>query len=226
MTLPPTEGPPVLGHFRTPLLLALCGAGLAGNYLNFPLFLNIDVLFGSVFAMLALQFFGLARGTLAAAVIASYSCLLWNHPYAMVTMTAEVAAVGLLLRRHRIDLVLADTLFWLLIGIPLVWVFYHLVMQVPLNGTCLLFAKQAVNGIANALIARIIFIKYLLYSRSGRISYHDVVYTLLVSFVLFPALVLLSISGKADFAATDRQIRAQLLEEGNRLDSRLASNSS
>ena len=55
---------------KTPLLLALIAAGLAGNYFYFPLFLNIDFLFGSIFAMLALQLFGLGRGLLAGAMIA------------------------------------------------------------------------------------------------------------------------------------------------------------
>ena len=50
----------------TPLFLLLIAAGLAGNYFKFPVFLNIDFIFGSIFAMLALQFFGLGRGIVAA----------------------------------------------------------------------------------------------------------------------------------------------------------------
>jgi hypothetical protein len=38
----------------TLLCLALIAAGLAGNYFKFPIFLNIDFLFGSIFAMLVL----------------------------------------------------------------------------------------------------------------------------------------------------------------------------
>ena len=49
--------------------VALIAAGLAGNNFNFPIFLNIDFIFRSIFAMLALQFFGLGRGILAAAII-------------------------------------------------------------------------------------------------------------------------------------------------------------
>ncbi len=48
------------------LLLTLITAGLAGNYFRFPIFLNIDFLFGSIFAMLALQLFGFGRGILTA----------------------------------------------------------------------------------------------------------------------------------------------------------------
>ena len=37
---------------------------------NYEIFLNINFIFGSLFAMLVLQFFGLGRGILAAAIIA------------------------------------------------------------------------------------------------------------------------------------------------------------
>jgi len=49
-------------RFAIPLFLSLLAAGLAGNYFNFEIFLNINFLFGSIFAMLVLQFFGLGRG--------------------------------------------------------------------------------------------------------------------------------------------------------------------
>jgi hypothetical protein len=42
-----------------PFLLLPVAAGLAGNYFRFQLFLNTDFLFGSIFAMPALQFIGL-----------------------------------------------------------------------------------------------------------------------------------------------------------------------
>jgi len=61
------------------LFLVLIVAGLAGNYFRFPIFLNIDFLFGSIFAMLALQFFGLGRGISADAIIAGYTYILWKH---------------------------------------------------------------------------------------------------------------------------------------------------
>lgn len=93
------------------LLFALIAAGLAGNYFNYPLFLNIGFLFGSIFAMLALQLFGLGRGVMAAAAIAGYTYILWNHPYAVIIMTAEAASVGLLMERRKIGMVLADTLY-------------------------------------------------------------------------------------------------------------------
>lgn len=96
--------------FNIALFLALIAAGLVGNHFLLPIFLNIDFIFGSIFAMLALQFFGPGRGILASVLIAGYTYMLWNHPYAILIMTAEVAVVGWLMERRKIGLVLADTL--------------------------------------------------------------------------------------------------------------------
>ena len=139
--------------YGTPLLLALVAAGLAGNYFKFPIFLNIDFIFGSIFAMLALQLYGLGRGTLAAALIAGYTYFIWNHPYAIIIMSTEVAVVGWLTGRRKVGLVVADALYWFLLGLPLAFLFYHLVMDVSLSNTYIVMTKQAVNGMANALIS-------------------------------------------------------------------------
>ena len=94
MSYPPSETSIIPSKYSIPLFLILIAAGLAGNYFKCPIFLNIDILFGSIFAILALQFFGLGRGILAAALIASYTYIIWNHPYAIIIQTIEVMVVG------------------------------------------------------------------------------------------------------------------------------------
>ncbi len=192
--------------------MALIAAGLAGNYFKYPIFLNIDFLFGSIFAMLAMQRFGLGPGIVAAAIIAGMTYILWNHPYAILIMTAEVAVVGWLMRRRQMGLVVADTLYWLFIGMPLVYIFYHIVMQVPFSNTSIVMIKQTVNGITNALIARMIFTVFSLLSRSSLTSFRDIIYNLLAFFVLFPALIMLSLGCRKDFAETDLHIRTSLIQ--------------
>lgn len=200
-------------RYNVPLLLALITAGLAGNYFKFQLFLNIDFLFGSICAMLALQFFGLGRGILAAAMIAGYTYFSWNHPYAIIIMTAEVAVVGWLMQRRKTTMVMADTLYWLVVGMPLVYLFYHGIMQVPQSNTFIIMTKQAMNGIANALVASLLFTAYSLRSRSALTSYKDIGYNLLAFFVLCPALMLLAIGSRSDFQEMDRDIRKGLLRD-------------
>jgi signal transduction histidine kinase len=207
---------------RTVLFLALICVGLAGNYFKFPIFLNIDFLFGSIFALLALQFFGLGRGIAASAIIAGYTFILWNHPYAIIIMTAEIAVVGLLTGRCRIGMVLADALYWLFIGMPLVWLFYYLVMNVPLNTVSITMTKQTINGITNALAARLLFTGYMLISKKQHFSYRETIYSLLAFFVLVPALIILAVSSRNDFWETDLHIRTTLARDSQLLGQQLA----
>jgi len=218
--LPPAATFP--GTHRILLFLALVIAGLAGNYFKYPIFLNIDFLFGSIFAMLALQLLGLARGIFAAAMIAAYTYVLWNHPYAIIIQTLEVAFVGLLMSRRKMGMVLADTLYWLVIGIPLVYLFYHIVMHTLPSNTYIVMTKQAVNGIANALAARLLFTGYALRTRTAETSYNEIIYNLLAFFVLCPALILLAVSSRSDFNETDKEIRSRLIQVSQRLNYQVA----
>jgi len=218
---PPTNRA-IPNRYSIPLFLALIAAGLAGNYFKFPLFINIDFLFGSIFAMLALQFFGVGRGVLAAAIIAGYTYFLWNHPYAIIILTAEVATVGGLMARRKFGLIQADALYWLFIGMPLAYLFYHVVMHLPSSSSNIIMTKQAVNGIANALVARQIFTGYAHSSRKLLVSYRDVVYSLLAFFVLCPALIMLGFGSRTDFAEADHRIRKTLTQDSQRVNSRVA----
>ena len=206
---------------RASLLLALIALGLIGNYFKYPNFLNIDFLFGSIFAMLALQILGLGSGIAVAAITAVVTYLLWNHPYAIVIMTAEVAAVGLLMRHKNVGLVLADAIYWLVIGMPLVYVFYHGIMDVPVSNTTIVMTKQAVNGVANALVARLLYSGYALSTGSAKITYRDLIYNLLSFFALYPPLILLMVSSHADFLQTDLQIRTDLVHNIQLVSSRI-----
>lgn len=171
--------------------------------------------------MLALQFLGLGRGILAAAIIAGYTYFIWNHPYAIVIMTVEAAVVGGLMLRRGFGMVLADTLFWLVIGMPLVYIFYHFVMDVPASNTSIVMTKQAVNGIANALTARLVYTVFSLRSRSSMTSFSEIIYNLLALFVLFPALILLAVGSRSDFNETDRSIRATLTRDSRNMALRI-----
>ncbi len=200
-------------RFALPLLGLLIAGGFAGNYFNVLLFLDIHFLFGSVFAMLALQFFGTGPGVLVAALISSYTYVLWNEPYAIVIMTAELAVVGALMERRRIGMVLADTIFWLAIGMPLAYFFYADVLRTPLSSTAIIITKQALNGIGNALLGRLIFTGFSLATRSSQVTLGETIYNLLTAFVLVPALVLLTAGGRADFTSTDSLIRTSLRQQ-------------
>ncbi len=132
-------------------LWLLMVAGLLVNCFPLPMLPAVDFLFGSIAAMIVLHGYGLGWGALCALVASSYTLVLWHHPYAVVIFVAEVLFVGLLLRPNR-SIVLLDGLFWVVLGMPLVWLLYHHVLDVEADETRLVMLKDAVNGIFNALL--------------------------------------------------------------------------
>ncbi|MEK9803034.1 MAG: EAL domain-containing protein [Curvibacter sp.] len=201
--------------------LALICAGLAGNYLKYPIFLNVEFLFGSIFSMLALQLFGTARGILAALLISSITWWIWRHPYAIVIMTAEIGIAALLMQRLRISLVLAVSAYWLLIGMPLVYLFYHRVMQLSFDIALVTMTKQAVNGITNALLARLLYQGYSLYSRQALVTLREVLHNAFVLSVLAPMLFLLAYDSSNELKNAQETARLNLGHESQRLGAQL-----
>ncbi|MBN2429681.1 MAG: PAS domain S-box protein [Deltaproteobacteria bacterium] len=217
-----SSGQPVPGRWSAVFFFGLVAAGAAANC--FPIYIvNGQFIFGSVFAMLVLQFFGPGRAVAAAAGIAAVTWVRWNHPWALFTMTAEVALAGWLFRRRRMNLAAADALYWLVAGIPLGYVCYHWLGAFPAVSSLFILTKQALNGVANALLARLMFTLLILIRRKGEtFSFQEIIANLVLFFTLATALVLLALGGRADLAATDQEIRTILAGENRQLADNLS----
>jgi signal transduction histidine kinase/DNA-binding response OmpR family regulator len=202
---------------RNPLLIftLLTGLGLVGNYFSFPVFYSIDFLFGSIFSMLALQLLGPRLGVASALVVGSVTLMLWNHPYAIVIFTAEAVVVALLTRR-RVSFVKADAIYWCAIGIPLVFLFYYYVMQLPLSNVTVTLLKQALNGIWNALVARVIFTGLNQRLRQASFSLREITFNFMLLLVLLVMLVAIGINSRRERSELDGRIRESLLASERR----------
>lgn len=131
-------------------LLALLA--LLGNYFRTPLFFGLDLIWGTVPVLLALVLLGWRSALLVGLAGAAYTLVLWGHPYSLIIYTLEPLAVALLRRRLH-HLVLADAVFWLVLGGPLVLLSHAVVMDAPLTTGAMIAFKQVSNGIFNALLA-------------------------------------------------------------------------
>ncbi|MGE0084934.1 MAG: ATP-binding protein [Desulfococcaceae bacterium] len=198
------------------LFSSLILAGLAGNYFVFSI-VNAHFVFGSMFAMLVLQIFGPAKGIAAAFFISSYTWFAWNHPNALITMTGEMIFVVWLLSRTRVHLVMADLFYWVFAGIPIGCLCFHFISGMPVSNALFLVSKQALNGIANALSARLLFALYSVHSKTVYISFREILSNLMAFFVLITAIIMLTISSRTDLTETDRQIRAALIQNSLRI---------
>ncbi|MBP0022328.1 MAG: response regulator [Cyanobacteria bacterium SBLK] len=197
---------PIIAPFSNlrslPILAILAIAGLAGNYFKLPFAFSVDFLFGSIATLVILRLYGIFWGTLIAAIASAYTILAWNHPYAFIIFTVEALFVGWGLRRKGNDLLLLDTLYWLCIGIPLVWIFYKYALGLDIPTTLIIMTKQAVNGVFNALIANLIISLLPVYRWSNcptvsqSRSFEQTLINLLVAFVLLPALLLIALDNR------------------------------
>jgi len=184
---------PLRQRILVPLLFG--GAGFLANLFRFEIFFNVDFIFGSVFVMLAILLAGPVSGVVAALIAGSATVVLWNHPWALVIAAAEAACVGWLVRRRSWDLLLADLLYWIILGAPLVWLLYHYALQTQAQTALLIFLKQAVNGIVNTLLASLLHKIWRARFRpeeGTRPAFRPTVFVTLVSLVTFPALLFLA----------------------------------
>lgn len=160
--LPSAEAAGANARGTTVVMLAvLSGLALLLNALPVPLFYGIHVLLGSVPAIFALllwpRWWGVAIGVLASL----QTWPLWGHPWAVVIFTLELVWLWLWLRRleatedarNNGQVMLLAIGYWLLIGAPLVFVFYGLVMRIDPANVLVVAVKQSFNGILNTELA-------------------------------------------------------------------------
>ena len=129
-----------------------------GNYAAYPLFYSVAFIFGSIAVIYAALSFGRCSAVIVAFVGGTYTFYLWGHPYAIIIFMFEALWVSTLIKRYSSHIVLVDLSYWLLVGIPLVFIFYTKFIGLPFNAAALISLKQTLNGVFNALIASFIFI--------------------------------------------------------------------
>jgi signal transduction histidine kinase/cell division protein FtsB len=183
-------------------LILLIAAGYLGNYFRWSLFFDIDFLFGSIAVWIIVFLYGTGWGTFAGFISGICTYVIWHHPYTVITFTAEALFVSLLFHRLRQNIVLLDGIFWLFIGMPLIWLFYAIILHVDTTQALIILLKQPVNGIFNALIASLMLNHLPIHKWLGRpqavstLSLQQTVFNLLVAFVFFPSLILIVLDSR------------------------------
>ena len=142
------------------IAVVLAALGLLGNFYNIDLAFGVNFLFGSIFTVLALLALGPIYAIFVALVASSHTIFLWGHPFAIVVFTGEVIFLSLIRSREwpRRDVLLMDLVFWFVLGIPAGLVFYYGFLDLPGSAVRLIVIKQAVNGIANVMLAYMVLL--------------------------------------------------------------------
>ncbi len=229
-----------LSYFLSPLFwkpALLLVASFAGNYFHLPLFFGIDFIFGSVAIFLLLRFYGRWWGTIAAVIAGSYTFILWGHPYALILLVSEALFVGNLLRRNYENLVLIEGVFWLVITLPLGWIFYAGLMQMDSTAVWLIILKCGINGFFNALLASLIIHYWLVQSERASSSHHTLsrgaaegcpfpslqqtVFTVVMTFVFFAMLLFTITNSWQEGKKIETQIKRRLEDSATTIANQL-----
>lgn len=135
------------------VLWALSLLAFLGNYFSLSLHYGLDFTFGSVFVLIAAALFGPWWAAGVALIGSLHTIWLWNPPYAVFISISEAIIVGVLYRRSQRSLLLLDGAYWFVAAVPIAWVVYGSLLHFTDSQTYLVFAKDAVNGLLNALFA-------------------------------------------------------------------------
>lgn len=207
--------------FRKALLLTILFGvlGYGGNLARLPIGFNLAFIFGSIFTLTCTVLLGWRWGLASTLLASLYTYFLWNHPYAIAILGAESLWVGLALRRGHRNLLLIDTLYWLLVGAPLVFFFYGGIQHLALEVTAATALKQAINGITNALLAGAI-LTYLpvetwlgLATGPKRYPLGSVLFDLTLLFLLLPAIFMIITISRREIRLGQQKVVTELTME-------------
>ncbi len=166
-------------------------AGFAGNWFKLELFANIDFHFGTFFVMLAILRYGMGAGIIAGTMAASYTLLNWGYPWVVPLLVAEALFVGLCRRNRERDMLVCDTAFWFLCGMPLFFLVHWQIVGFTSTLALLIGLKWGVNSIINALLATLfqLFINLRDNNRRELPAMRQLIFITTISIAIFPALL-------------------------------------
>ncbi|MGY6529368.1 MAG: response regulator [Cyanobacterium sp.] len=202
-------------------LVALVIFAYLGNYFNLPLFFGVDFIFGSIFVWLISYYYGRFWGVIAGFIAGVHTYFLWGHIYSVIIYTIEAFTVNYFWQKKSKSLVLLTTLFWLVIGTPLIFLFYLYILKVSFLGVLLLILKQSINGILNAIIASV-FIYYISLDKKLNVvtkklvlPFEQTLFNLLIICTFIPLLLFSIIASNHQLQEIESQIVSKLNQVSN-----------
>jgi signal transduction histidine kinase/uncharacterized membrane protein len=145
------EPQPFPARHRWAAALLLGVAGLLLNLQPLPLSPGTDLVFGGVAYLLAAVALGPWQGALAAGIASIRTLFIWGHPYAWIIFVVEALVVGWLVRRRDRRPLVAELVYWAVLGIPILFFTYWGLLGVRGSSAAVLFLKQPFNGLICAL---------------------------------------------------------------------------
>ncbi|MCL1043506.1 diguanylate cyclase [Shewanella marisflavi] len=126
--------------------MLLGGLGLLVNLSPIPLFGNQQLIIGNLFFVIVAIFLGPWYALLTAMLCAIGLFITWESWHMFLLFPIEALWLGYA-RRKEFYTLYADITFWLLLGMPIFYLYAHLVFQLPNSYMSFITLKQGINGI-------------------------------------------------------------------------------
>ncbi|HEX3031610.1 MAG TPA: PAS domain-containing protein [Bacillota bacterium] len=200
-------------------LLLLIAAAMVGNYFSIAIYPGMDFWLGSVATLVAVSLFGTVWGAFVALMSVWYIVLGVGQPALALIYLGEAIAVGTYLRwRRGTNILVADSLFWGYIGIPLALVLNIFLLHMDLRVSLMMAMKWSVDGLFNALLATQVVTNLPVRRWAGlqqeavksSISLEHTLFNLMVTFILLPVFLFTSLDIRNDQQSITDEITSRL----------------
>lgn len=191
----------VFTNRRFVITILACIVGLALSQFELPLFNTVSLRFGGILYLIVALYYGPYYGLLAALVITIPNAFMWKTPLPFFIFAAEAFVIGWLVRRGWKSLV-SSAAYWLMLGIPLSYLFIIVLLQLPSPTNFDLLIKLPFNGLLNLILAELLstlpLLKNLLRSTQliKRPSFRTMLFYRFVLVVSLPIVALSLTNGK------------------------------
>lgn len=177
------------------IFLILSLFAIISCYWRLPTLLGFDFIFSSIAAFIAVYTLGLGYGV---AIILMTGLLFHTEPIFIAVCISEIVIVGYIWQRFIHNLLILDTIFWILIGLPALWLLYIQTQTFDVVQILPILFTRFLNGVSNAFIVSLIislvpFKRWLPNLKTHYLSFRNTLFNTLMLFSLFPILILLRI---------------------------------
>ncbi|GGB51684.1 diguanylate cyclase [Shewanella inventionis] len=142
-------------HLLFSIILGI--AGLLINCYPIQFFANVQFVLGNTVTVIAAVLMGPWYAFLTAMLASTGLMINWDSPHVYLFFGLEALFLGYA-RRRDIYALYADAIYWLVIGIPLVYLYVTFIMDIPSSHLGFITSKQAVNGLVYTSLASLLIL--------------------------------------------------------------------
>jgi len=199
--------------------------GLLGGLVNLsPLYFfdSSEFLFGQVFVLCSLVFIGLRYACLSLAIVSGFLLYRWGHCWPSIVYLLELFWLYAFCLRCSKPILPLGTVFWLLIGLPIVWFIGQIIIDLPSLTLIVAICKYLINALISLALVDLfsVFVPHASRAYQGRplariLSY--VISVIIILVVLLTSVILVN----DHHSRLEYEVNAQLEEKAESISTQL-----